>query len=151
MVILISDIRLVIKYHQEPNAFLMMENISFIHYFILHENGYELSLIKSFFSALLLIMWLFQLVCPAKVNILGYATHLYSFVWTSIGALVVSGVVGVLQYSAGYPINLFDFSLLVLSVPLGLLSTLVLIVVGLPLVLLSLPKLHNYWLTRYKA
>ena len=151
IIILISDIGLIIKYHQEPNAYLMMEYISFIHYFVLHENGYEFALIKAFFSALLLAMWLWRLIYPAKVYMLGYAMLLYSFFWLSIGVLVLSGVTGVLQYSAGYPINLLDLSLLVNNVPFGLLAALVLFAVGSPLVLLSLPKLHNFWLTRSKA
>ncbi len=145
--ILISDIGMIIKYHQNPNSYSLMENISFIHYFFLHKNGYDFALIKSFFSALLLTMWIWRLIYPAKVYALGYATFLYSFAWTSIGALVLTGVVGVLQYSSGIPVNLFDFSPLVSSIPFGSLSSLVLIVVGLPLVLLGLPRLHNLWLT----
>ena len=124
-----------------------MEKISFIHYFLLHENGYNFALFKSFFSALLLAMWVWKLIYPSKVYALGYATLLYSFLWISIGALVLTGVVGVQQYSAGLPVNIFDFSLLVSSIPLGSLSLLVLIVVGLPLALLGIPKLHNRWFT----
>lgn len=149
--ILISDIGLIIKYYQKPKAYALMENISFVHYFFLHRNGYQFALTKSFFSALLLAMWLWRLIYPAKVYALGYATFLYSFVWVSIGVLVLTGVVGVLQYSAGLPVNLFDFSPLVLSMPFRSLSSLVLIVVGLPLVLLGLPRLHNRWLTRANA
>lgn len=96
-------------------------------------------------------MWLRRLIYPAKVHALGYATVLYSIVWFLIGAIVLTGVVGVLQYSAGFPINLTDFSLLVLSVPFGFLAMLVLTVVGLPLMLMSLPKLHNCWFTRANA
>lgn len=141
--ILISDLGMIIKYFQKPNAYALMENVSFIHYFLLHENGYSFALIKSFFSALLLAMWVRKLIYPTKVYALGYATSLYSFLWIFIGTLILTGVAGVLQYSAGLPVNIFDFSLLVSSIPFSSLSLLVLMVVGLPLTLLGIPKLHN--------
>ncbi len=142
-IILISDLGMIIKYYQNPNAYSLMDNISFIHYFLLHKNGHDFALFKSFFSTLLLAMWAWKLIYPSKVYALGYATLLYSLLWISIGALVLTGVVGVQQHSAGLPVNLFDFSLLVSSTTLTSLSLLVLIVIGPPLVLLGIPKLHN--------
>lgn len=141
--IFISDIGIIIKYLNKPNAYSLMEKIYFTHYFLLHKHGFIFALLKSFFSALLLTMWAWKLIYPSKVYALGYATLLYSFFWTFIGALVLTGVVGVQQYSAGIPVNVFDFSLLVSSIPFGSLSLLLLMAVGLPLALLGIPKLHN--------
>lgn len=138
---------MIIKYHREPDAYSLMENVSFIHYFLLHKNGYKFALIKSLFSALLLMSWAWRLIHPAKVYSLGYATLLYSFSWLCVGALVLTGVNGVLQYSAGLPVNPFDLSLLSLSISFGSFLLLVPIAVGLPLVLLGLLKLHNRALT----
>jgi hypothetical protein len=142
-VILTTDIGMIMKYHQKPNAYSLMENISFIHFFLLHKNGYSFALIKLLFSVLLLMSWAWRVIHPTKIYLLSYATSLYSFFWLCVGALILSGMVGALQYSAGLPVNLFNPSLLVSSIPFGSLLLLVLMVVGLPLVMMGLPKLHN--------
>lgn len=147
-VVLTSDIGLVIKYDQNPDAYSLLKDISFVHYFIFVTNGIQFALAKLLFSALLFVLWAWRAIYPAKVYLLAYITYLYSFTWILIGALVLTGIVGVLQYSAGLPLNLCDFTLLFISAPLGLIA---LVAIGLPLILLGLPRLHNRSIVRTNA
>ena len=84
-----------------------------------------------------------MLVYPAKAIALMYATTAYAVMWLLIGALILTGVVGVLQYSAGMPVNVVDSSLLVPTMPLRIRSWYMLMMVGIPSLLLVLPMLHN--------
>ena len=147
-VVLMSDIGLVMKYNQNPGAYSLLKNISFVHYLIFVTNGIQFALAKLLFSVLLFVLWTWRAIYPAKVYFLAYITYLYSFAWFLISALVLTGIVGVLQHSAGLPLKLYDFTLLFISTPLGLLA---LVAIGLPLILLGLPGLHNRWIVRNNA
>lgn len=140
---LITDIGLIIKYHQKPNVFSSFEHISFIHYFIFHSNGIEFSIFKTIFSVSLLSLWVWRSIHPNQVNLLGYATLIYSLLWTLIGALVLTGVSGILQLSAGLPINLLDLSLLTSSASRAQIASLLSVIILFPLALMTLPRLYN--------
>ena len=141
--LLATDVGLLMKHYQTPEAFALLEKVSSIHYLLLHKVGYLFASIKTLFSALLLIMWMRVLVYPAKAIALMYATTAYAVMWLLIGALILTGVVGVLQYSAGMPVNVVDLSLLVPTMPLRIRSWYMLMMVGIPSLLLVLPMLHN--------
>ncbi|MBN8429361.1 hypothetical protein JF535_00725 [Microbulbifer salipaludis] len=142
-VILVSDVGLLIKYAQKPEAYSLMENVSFVHYFILYKNGVEFALLKTIFSGLLMTFWIWRLIYPSRIEALKYATLVYSLLWVSIGGVVLTGISGVLQFSAGLTVKPFDMTPLVVSMNLKNLGVLVAISIALPMVLLFLPRLHN--------
>jgi len=145
--ILLSDVSLVMKYYQKPNAYALMSHVSSIHYYFLHQIGLQFAYVKVAISLLLIISWSHKLIYPSKVVLLKYATFFYSLLWILIGVLVLSDIVGTLQYSTSLPIDLYDFSLLVQSLTLLQLSKILSVVIILPLGLMVLPKLYNYTLT----
>lgn len=149
--ILASDIAMISKLHKNPNTYSLMERVSFLHHFLLLENGFAFAATKLFSSFLILAMWGWRAIRPAEVGALGYATQFYSLAWLLIGALALTGVVGVLQFSTGLPVNVFDFSALTSATSFSTLLLLALIVTGLPLMLLYLPRLHNHLLRRANA
>lgn len=142
-VILVSDVGLLMKYYQNPKVYSLMEHVSFFHYFLLYKNGVEFALMKVLTSGVLLALWVCRFIYPSRVTVLGYATFVYSFAWVLIGATVLTGITGVLQYSSGLPIRILDLSPLVASMNFYSLLWLVLMIVALPLILMFLPKLHN--------
>ena len=149
--IFVSDVGLLIKYVQKPDAYSLMENVSFVHYFILYEKGIEFALLKAIFSAVLMFFWMWKLIYPSRVEALKYATLTYSLVWVFIGVIVLTGVSGILQFSAGLTVKPFDMTPLLISMNLKSLGFLVAMSVVLPIVLLLLPRLHNHFHLATKA
>lgn len=140
-----TDLGLLMKYIENPDTYSTMENISFIHYFLLHSNGEELAVIKILISASLFAFWTRRFIYPDQVTVLKYATFIYSFIWVLIGLLVLTGISGTLQYAAGIPIQLFDLSPLVTTMPISTLSVLISVVIGIPVFLVLIPKLNNIY------
>ena len=141
--IFISDAKLVIKYINKPNAFIIMEHISFVHWLLLHSLGYMLAILKLVFSTVMLVMWGWKCLYPTKVVVLEYVTSIYSLLWVSLGVLMLTGISEILQYSANMPVELLNFYSLVSSVSAGKLIFLVAGIIFMPLMLLAVPKLHN--------
>ena len=141
--ILISDASMVIKYLKKPDSFMIMENISFIHWLLLHNLGYNFAILKLIFSTVMLVMWVCKFIYPTKAVTLAYVTSIYSFLWVFIGVLMLTGISGILQYSVNMPVELLNLSPLVTSIPIGKLIFLIASVILLPLLLLAVPKLHN--------
>ena len=141
--ILISDVGILIKLYKKPESYALMEHISFIHFFLLYDQGVEFSVLKLFFSFSLLLSWLWIFIRPVKIIKLSYITYVYSFLWVFMGILVLTGVNALLQYSAGAPIKLWDLYALIISIKLETLMVLVIGVIVLPLSLMLIPRLHN--------
>lgn len=144
--ILVTDIGLVVKYYQKPNAYALMSQVSSFHYIVLHKVGIQFAHAKVVVSLLLLVSWLWKFLYPSKMSLLKNMTVLYSLLWVLIGMLVLTGIVGVLQYSAGAPIELYNFSSLVKSTSFAQLFSIVLSAVILPMVLMFMPRIYNYTL-----
>lgn len=141
--ILISDAGMLIKYLQKPNSFKIMENISFIHWLILHSLGYKFAILKLAFSVVMFVMWGWKFIRPTRAVTLEYFTYIYSLLWVCIGVLILTGISGILQYSVNIPIQLLNLSPLISSVPTNQFVFLILAIIFLPLLLLAVPKLHN--------
>jgi len=150
-IIFISDIALLIKLQKNPNTYEILGRVSAIHLFLLHEYGYYFALLKALLSAALLALWGKNLINPTETYALQHATAAYGFLWGFIGLIIISGTTGLLQHSAGLPVELFDLSLLVSIIPFFSLLLLALGVIGPPLALMILPWLHNRYLTRMNA
>jgi hypothetical protein len=142
-IILIADIGLISKYQQKPSAFELTEKVSFIHYAIFHVSGIYFAYVKAAISTLLLALWAWQFLFPSKLHIIKHLTATYSLVWSVIGVFVITGVVGVLQYSAGLHIKLYDFTPLIVGLGLRNAILLSLAVIWFPLALMFIPRLHN--------
>jgi hypothetical protein len=142
-VILVSDIELIAKYYQKPGAYALMENVSFLHFLLLSEWGVQFAYAKVTLSLIMIFFWSSKVIYPTEVTILRYTTLVYALIWTIIGLLVLTGIVGILQYSAGLPIRLYDFSPLFASMGFANLTKLTFGIVGLPIVLIFIPVLHN--------
>ncbi|MCY0965891.1 hypothetical protein [Parathalassolituus penaei] len=140
---LVSDIALLMKYLQKPNAFYLMDRISWIHDLILHEYGQWFALFKAVCSGMLFSLWLQRFINPSPVKGLGYATLFYALFWMTSGLLVMTGISGMLQQSSGYPVDLLSWHALYHGLGMtDLLSMLVMLIV-IPLLLLVVPRLHN--------
>lgn len=55
--ILVSDVSLVMKYYQKPNAYALMSHVSSIHYYFLHQIGLQFAYVKVAISLLLIFSW----------------------------------------------------------------------------------------------
>ena len=141
--ILVSDVGMVMKYYHKPNVYALMENISSLHYLILHKIGIQFAYAKVAISLFLLGAWSWRFLYPSRVLILKYATCIYSLLWVLIGILILSAIVGVLQYSVGLPIEPYNLSLLAYSLNSAELMKILSMTVALPLVLMALPRIYN--------
>lgn len=139
----VSDAGLLLKYQRNPNAYAAMQHVSFLHDLLLHKWGIQFALFKLVWSGLLLMIWLWQLVRPSGAGWIRSLTTAYALLWTCIGVLVLTGVVGVLQQVAGVPVRYFDFALLVSGMRTGGLAALVAVTALLPLVLVLLPIFND--------
>ena len=145
---LFADVGLLMKYYSKPDAFSLMREISVVHAFFLYGLGTGFAWLKLLASLLMMACWARKLVRPKRVVALQYATLAYALLWALIGVMVLTGVIGTLQYAAGMDIALHDFSLLARSIgPVQLLS-IVSGVVLFPLALMALPMLYNRTLPR---
>ncbi|MGD8912823.1 MAG: hypothetical protein PVI97_06195 [Candidatus Thiodiazotropha sp.] len=143
VVILVSDIEMIAKYYQKPNAYALMENVSFLHFLFLVEWGVQFAYAKAALSLIMLFFWSYKLAYPAEVTTLRYTTLVYALTWAIIGLLVLTGIVGIHQYSAGLPIRLYDFLPLFVDMGIANLTKLIFVIVCLPLLLMIVPVLHN--------
>lgn len=142
-VFLAVDWRLLSQYYQKPDRFSLFEGISPLHYFLLDEMGLLFAQAKMVFSLALLVVWIRVLVFPTRITALDHATTIYAAFWAFVGLFVFTGVIGLIQYGAGMPINIFDYRLLVATMPQPWLSWYLICVVGFPLVLVILTKLYK--------
>lgn len=143
LIILFADIALLAKYYAAPDSFSLLSQVSTVHAFLLHTIGRQFAWLKLLASLFMIVCWGRKLVVPARARALKYATMAYALLWALIGLIVLTGVVGTLQYAAGVEIVLHDFSLLVRSMGQAQLACIVSGVVLFPLALIALPALYN--------
>ncbi|GGE57612.1 hypothetical protein GCM10007421_35320 [Halopseudomonas oceani] len=80
---------------------------------------------------------------PERLGWLRYGTFIYAGFQLLVGVLVVTGINGSLQFAAGLPAALWDFSLLAAVGAWGVILYLGCVVVGEPLRLVVLAQRHH--------
>lgn len=140
---LVSDIALLMKYYHKPNAFYLMERISWLHALVLHEYGQWFALFKAGCSGMLFSFWLQRFINPSPVKGLGYATLFYAVIWMALGLLVLTGISGMLQHSSGGRVDLLNWYALYRGLGMADLLSMLVMLIAIPLLLLVVPRLHN--------